>query len=479
MPHSLSARFERITLLLYAAVFIASILTYAWHGLPHTNPQYDNQVIWYAADMREAIKKGTIGTFLTESRKYPLAYVVPYAIGEEIVERAAAMRGSFATQSDGYLLGRFITLLYAAGLFWITWRLSERLTGGRSAALLLSFSILTFMFASAIRPHLPVAFWTAATLAASVRLRDKPDARSQLLAWGSAFCAFATLQSGVFAFIFPLWALVEHPGNVRSWAKPLLIAAVVGLASLAFGYPFVIASLLGAGPDVGVDLGHDVGFALGFGHGWRVVTQLIGSEIVLLAFGAAGARLIWKHPEGRESVWIAIAAYWVSFFAVFAFHSNGMSRFFLCALPLAALAGAVAFDRAPRWLRVAVTVFMMVAYVKFAWLAVQPSTYQQITSFAAGRPGAVGLSVNIPSYFTTIPNDRFPDSPNDGRFLTAVMTEMDKVQLKGGWEECGRFVASRTTNEIVLLWNDTPWALWHVFEAKALGPNAVAFCARD
>jgi hypothetical protein len=136
----------------------------------------------------------------------------------------------------------------------------------------------------------------------------------------------------------------------------------------------------------------------------------------------------------------------------------------------------VAFDRSPRWLRIAAMVFMAAAYAKFGWLAVQPNTYIQASAFAVAREGTIAISTHIPSYFTTIPASRFPASVDNADFSTAIAPDAENVGMPAPWTACAHFVASRTTDEIVLLWNDTPWALWHVFEARALGPNITGFC---
>ena len=59
------SRFERICTSLFVAAYVAAALLYAVHGLPE-NPQYDNQVIWYARDMRESLADGTFGHYLLQ-----------------------------------------------------------------------------------------------------------------------------------------------------------------------------------------------------------------------------------------------------------------------------------------------------------------------------------------------------------------------------------------------------------------------------
>jgi hypothetical protein len=471
----ISQRFERIIYKIFGAAFVISILAYAVHGLP-LNQQYDAQVIYYARDLQQAVMTDTLGEYLVQSRKYPLLYVIPSAITQRIFYALVDLVGIVATDLHGYLLARFTTFLYAIGLFWIQWRLSKKLTGGISGALLLSFSILTFMFASAVRPHLPVAFWTLATVAASLRLFENRSAKNMFLAWGAALFAFGTLQSGIFAFIFPLWAQLRHPADWRSWAKTLPLGAGVAFLALVIGYTFAVKGIFSGQEAVSVDLGHNVEAEYGLTHGWRVLTQLLGSELILLAFAAGGIVRLFQGKGKPHPLWLPVLGYLFLFFAVFMFHSYGMSRFFLPTLPLFALLGASAFDASPRWLKVGVTVFMTVILLKLGWLALQPNTYDHASNFVKKVEGYVAIELGIPFYFTSIPDSRFPLTRESDDYQVMIMTDQAQYDPDDAWTRCAHFIASSSTDNIVLMWNDTPFALWQVLTGKMLGPNISVFC---
>lgn len=456
------------------AAYAVAALAYACHGLD-TNPQYDNQGLTYASDMIEDARDGRLWHFLMQERKYPMAHVLPFAAVEEVL----LVWKDGITKRESFVIGRAVAMLFSLGMFLALWRIAKRLDARREATLLLMASVLVLLFTSAIRPHVPTAFWTLMALLCSIRYREAPSALRALAAFACAGVAFATLQSGLLAFAFPLWALLERPWSARSVAKAGCWALGTAAVAAAVGYPFVLRPLFGRVAQGGADLGHDVGLTfdvVGAPAHW--IPQLVGGEIVLLA--AAGIAVVsMVRRKDYAAPWIPVVlAYCALFFLVFGFHSIAAGRFFIPVLPMFALLAAPWLRSAKPAATAGIAILVVLMAAKLAWLSFVPNTYQDTSAFFATRDGKVG-TVSQPGYFFSIaPDKRVTETDSLADVGTIVVPDYDRADTAkmSKWTPCFRSVASRTTDEIALLWNDTPWALWTLFEASRMGPNMTVYC---
>lgn len=452
--------------------YAVTAVIYAQHGLD-TNPQYDNQGMFYAQELIEELPNGHLGQFLLKERKYPLGHTLPFAVADGFMllwhdEIPLRMMGHIA---------RTVVLLFSLGTFIVLWRIGRRLEGGAESVLLLMTSLLFLLFTSAIRPHVPVTFWTLLTLLASIRLREHPTPVRTFLAFACAGCAFATLQNGLLAFLFPVWALLERPISLRQWitAGAWLIGS--GIIAAIVGYPFIMAPLFG-GSAPSVDLGHEVGLHFNLLMPLHWGSQLLGGDIIVLALATYG---LWRMRRDRSfpAAWMGIVcAYIALYLVIFALHTSAAGRFFMPLLPLCALVAMPSFLRMrPQW-RTIIPIIVLLVCAKFSWLALQPNTYQQVSTFIAMHPGKVG-TVTQPAYFFTIPEEKRVVATDAVASIPMIVIpdyRPDMQEKVAARTPCFHAVSSRTTDDIVLLWNDTPLALWHLFEAISLGPNMTVFC---
>lgn len=470
-------RFDRAFVFLAIAAYAVAVLLYSMHGLD-TNPQYDNQGISYAGDMLEDIQDGRLWPFLMRERKYPMGHILPFAA----VAGTMILAGNDVSNHEAFVIGRVVTMLFALGTFLVLWRIARRLNMEFEATLLLMASVLFLLFTSAIRPHTPTAFWTLLALLCSIRLREYPSVPRAIMAFGSAGLAFATLQSGLFAFIFPLWAMLERPWSKRQLAVAGAWAATsLGLAT-AFGYPYLLRPFVGRMAIAGADLGHDVGLEFNVVAGplhW--IPQFIGSELFVI-IASAVAIVGMKRNRSLPAPWIgAILVYCGVFALAFGFHTITTSRFFIPTLPMLALLGATALHSSKPIVRSALAVVVILVCAKFGWLALQPNTYQLVSEFGKQQQGKIG-TVSQPGYFFDIPQEKQvleTDSLADVSAIVIPDYDDETRSKMSKWTPCLHATASRTTDEIVLLWSDTPWALWHVFEASRFGPNMTVYCVNE
>lgn len=452
-----------------AAAYAIALYAVLRHDLI-SNPQYDNHVIWYAADFVLALQDHTLGDFLLEVRKYPSAYTIPFALTMLLMVQ---MYGSIK-QSAIYLMGREITLGFGLGALGILARLSRKLTGTCAAVLLLASSILWFQFSTAIRPHVPVAFWTLVAFAAAVHLRERRTVLRIVAAFGAAAIAAATLQSGFLAFVFPLWGMLGNRPSRNDILRTILPLGIAGLAALVLGYPFLLSGLLGSqAAHVGVDLGHDVGLTFDLPHLVRIMGTLVIMEPVLALFAGWGIVRIVRKRDVLPPEWIPVIVYLAIFFLLFGLQSISSPRFFLPTLPFLALLGAQAFRHAPCMVRIGTAGVIVLVCIRLTMLAVVPNTFQQAGRDARAFNGPVGF-LGAPSYFYSIQPDKVSDGdPIPGMVLS---TENVSPNLPGEWLLCQRYESGALGNDIVLLWGDAPLTWWYVFTAASMGPRVRAYC---
>lgn len=449
---------------LFLFVTAIAAVTYLFHYVG-INPQYDNQGLWNGIDLLKAMHEGSVAEFLLAVHKYPLFYMLHFTAAFSFTPELAL--------SSVFLIGRLITFAYGCGIVVLLTKVSRKLGVGTDATLLLLTSILFLMFTSAIRPHIPVTFWTLAAFTSSLWMKENPTAPRTALAFGCALFAFCSLQNGLLAFIFPVWGYIYGRWNVRrAMATAAWLAGSMMLA-VPLGYPFLLARLAGVQEDVGIDLGHNVGLHYSFAQGVIVFLQLLGSGPFLFLFGAVGIALVVRHWKSMETWQVPALIYIAIFTALFFFHTSAASRFFLPVLPLLALFGARALRACPDWVRGAMLLFVAVVFARFTWLSTQPNTYQQASAYLAERSGSI-VPAGIPAYFYELPTERFTTTEADAAYM--LIQHDGKTTVDAPWNRCAQFIASTTTDDIVLLWNDTPWAYVEALHARSFGPNIDAYC---
>lgn len=460
--------------LLCAAVAGFAVASYAYvrHDLD-VNPQYDTQVLTYSVELIDAVLDDTLPAYLwSGDRKYPLLYSVPFAATLSPLFDAF----QFTEMYPVHLIARSITLMFGLLTIVLTGLISRRLTGDwKPGVLLLLSSITFFQFMTAIRPHLPLAFWTMLSFYFSLRLREKRRVLLTVLAFGSAFVAIGTLQNGVLALIFPVWG---YMGEHRSNKKLIQVGAIATLTlflGIFVGYSHLIGNMF-AGGGLDATMGHAGGLAFSPTYFLRVALHMMGSEPFVLAFAAVGIFGMWKSRKKRDAMVVPIFVYLVAIFAIFGFYQTADARFFVVTIPLFALLGARTFLKMPQSAQMAFMIFLVAMSARFTWLGLRPSTFQQVNASISTRNGKLGV-LSIPITFFGFDNKQLATGDSD---LTLMVVPGYETRRAGDeWHVCERFTASHFSDEIILLWVDTPWAIWHLFTANALGANLELFCKSD
>jgi hypothetical protein len=468
---------DGILVKLLLVAYAAATFVYGMHALA-TNPQYDNQVMFYADELRAGFRHHEMGKFLATPRKYPLLYVAPFAAAIETVERFH--HGKMLENAAYYGTGRALSIFYAAATLWVLWLLGRRLNGeGMSALILLLTSVLFLLFTSAIRPHIPVTLFTLLAFWYALKLRDDPTRWNTAATFGSAMIAFCTLQSGLVAFVFPAWAyLCVHSGRIGIW-KAAGISALCAALCFPIGYPFALAGLFGADVSTGIDLGHDIGLHFSLLHPFTIAALLLGSGPFILVFAALTMVRVLRGKAALPPGYLPALGVIILFAVLFAFHPISSSRFFLPIVPLLALLGARSFARAPRWAWRSIVLVTILGCLRLSWLALQPNTYQLAGDFAVTKQGLINV-LNQPAYFFPIPEKRIVrDAAMLSDLHTIIIPDYVAGHVPDGLEQCAHMKSSQLTDEIVLLWNDTPWALVELFSARRLGPNLRVYCQKQ
>ncbi len=465
---------QRLSIALALVAYMIATVVYGLHAY-ESNPQYDNQGMRYAQEGVIAATTGTLGTFFLEERKYPLLYALPFAV---TFETMLVVHGGDLSDADLYLASRIISLLFALGTFIVLWRLAKRMKLGTDPVLLLATSLLFLLFTSAIRPHVTVAFWTLLAVLTALRAKERAGISTTALSFACAAVAFATLQSGLFAFIFPLWVVLERPLSLKAIGRCVPWLGFALMFALMIGYPFLLRPLFGLQREGGIDLGHDVGLHFALLQPLRIVWQLLWSEPILFITAAFGLRIV--RSDDTHPLFRPILLYVALYLLTFGFHTISAGRFFLPIFPMLALVGALALHNTPRWVRPTVAGFVILMSLRLTWLAALPNTYADMATFLDSRPPYTVILVQPDEFFPLDRNKLATEREHAPLTNTIVLPDYSDKPLPPmakAWSICHTSHASNTTDEIVLLWNDTPLALWHLFEARRLGPNMRAYCS--
>ncbi len=469
---------NNILFTLACAFFALATVAFLTHDLTR-NQQYDTQVIGYGFAWIEAAENDTAWNWITEvpARKYPMMYVVPFAAvfkaGEMIVGTANL------TFSNIEFLSRFVTLLYSLGTIFFVVQTARLLKLKVSHVLLLLFSsILFFLFETAVRPHGAVACWTIASYYFALRFHQKKMLHWILLSYLMAALAFATLQSGLFAFIFPVWATIFQKTSWKNRGMSAVVCALfVGIAAVV-GYPFLLHGIMHTeGGAIDTSLGHDIAFQflpqIMPGKFWT----LFISETILLVFGITALIAVLRKRHHQLSSLMPIIWYLALFYGVFLMQVITSTRFFLPTFPLLALLGAFAFPVFPRKTATLLSLLIIAMYAQFAWLGFQPGTMEEVSTALLRKPGVVAS--NLPGYFFPLPPGRFATEETQDSIAYAILSTDD---IPRGMPLCGTFLSSPNAaefseNRSPFLWNAVEWPLIFLFQTRALGPNLRVYCA--
>lgn len=468
--------------LLFSVLCVAwAVATFAFltHAL-EKNPQYDTQGIRYAGEFLDALAENKAAKWLTDMppRKYPMGYIAPFAgvyKGLEIVLRGT----DNVTLPMYHLAARIVTLLYTLGTILLLILTARYVKLRQTDVLLLLFSsLLFFLFATAVRPHGAVMFWTILSYYCSLRLRDRLSVARIIFSFAAAACAFMTLQSGIFAFLFPVWAVLQHGFTKKNSAIILCAGAFFFLVGAIGGYPFLLHGILhtqsGA---LDTSLGHDIGFAFTPALIPVKLWSLFISELVLGVFVVMGSIQLFRQQAFRSHPLFPAVCYSAVFLLAFIAQPITATRFFLPLFPLWALIGSMAFIRLPTYVRPALTVCFILVYTQCAYLGFMPDTFDRASDFMRDKTGMI--AVTIPGYFLTLPVERFIQS--DTQLPDATFIVSNQEENLPGIPLCASFISSRyayyfAENKSPFLWNAVEWPLAFVFETRMLGPNLYIYC---
>ncbi len=460
----------RLAVLMYGIALVA----YFFHALD-LNPQFDTQGIRYSLELLSARDQGQLWDWMTQvpPRKYPFLYILPFSLLESF----------FWVSDEGmdmihvHAIARFVTILYALGIFFVLSRITRRLFDDhRAAILLLMTSTNFFLFSTAVRPHMAVAFWMILTFALSYEMKKKPSTLATLLAFGAAACAFATLQSGIFAFLFPVFALFSYDRRLSSLLKAAGWLVGAGAVGLIVGYPFVLRMLSGGaeGATLASGMNHDVGFFLLPQLLPVKLWQLFACDSVLLLAAVFGAWKTWHTKQKTMSILITLSL----FLLVFGMQPITSPRFFIPVLPLLAVLAAPALI-GQRRLQMAIAILCILMFSKLAMLAAQPNTYQRASAFVNAQDGF--LLTRIPTYFLNVPDEKYAKVDQNADRLFFLLKEDERIPEVEALPLCASFLATslpteRLVSNYMFLWQEVEWPLLYLAGTKSLGINLRMYC---
>lgn len=498
--------------------WVAAALVMLAHNVK-MNPQADTQMIAFSLQFLKSMGSGDVANALLAVRKYPLLPVAVLAllqgIAAALLFAAGAARSvadltalAFLDPAAFVLTARLFVFGSAVATLLLTWRIAARLLpkGGYGAPLLLCSSILFLTFATSVRPHALVVAMVLLALFTALGLAERKGWKRELLAFAAAGLAFATLQSGFFSCIFPVWAYACRNGKIE-WHRflhprlPLLIL-VAFLVSLITGYTFLLAPLFGHGTEIGFGLGNtDMNRQPWNGAGFSsLATLLIGSEPLILIAAIAGIVLILRDRRSAHPMLWGILLFIACFTVFFGSHGNSPPRFFLPLLPLLAILGARALQ-ASRILAAAAVILSLAIGARLVMLGVQPDNYQRATAFIREHTRGP-IASQIPPYYLDIPPARagireptmererfFKDldhdlegarvfiPQNDWRRATVFLGFEWSIPdaMKTSWTRCASFpFPGRSDNGF--LWGEVDGAIVRLFLTRAFGPPLEVYC---
>ncbi len=522
---------RRITAIIAFCAFALAATAFLFHDLA-VNRQVDTQMLSYAFQMMDAMRSGHSGDALLAVHKYPLIgpliliIVNGVTLGVMLIFGAipsvAGMREYVLGEPAAvYFVSRAVILVSAIGTMILLTDISRRVFKGRDvhhlgASMILCGSLLFILFSTAIRPHMLVTFFTVLTFWASLRLVERKSQANQILAFGSALLAFCTLQSGLIAFIFPLWAVATEKEKFE-WRRLLTLRTLITLIVFAvlstiIGYTYLWNIPLGNPVSIGYDLGNDYIVSqpswTGMGF-WVLIKTMMGSELILFVCAAAGVLFLLcaKNPHpgplpaGRGSLFV-VCLYLAIYVLIFGVYAGTSPRFFLPILPFLALLGAPVISKyLPAW--IAVAVLTVAVNARMAYLAFIPDSYRITQEFLIEKAKGASIASNIPAYMLGIPPTRASiKDPNGAReeYIASLdhdlpdarsyipMLQKEKADVivwrKGPMEDLPELpdrkscfdVRPSDTDDEVFHWAESDWQILFLLNAERMGPTIRVFC---
>lgn len=512
---------QRIAIALMVLLWVAAACVMLFHN-PESNPQNDTQMIPYALQFLRSLGTGHVADAFFAMRKYPLLPVMTLASFDAVttgilfvtgyVSNIAQLTSVAILQPAPFVFtARLFVLLSAIVSVVLVMKIVKKLWPGISSLFvvpLLLSSVLFFIFATSVRPHIPSIAMTLLTLAASFSLMKSKSTRNEFFAFGAAALAFATLQNGIFAFIFPVVAWISDADRIqlkRLLLPRLPILIVLGLfAASLLGYLYLWGPLFGYGAQFGLGLGStDLDYHPWNGKGFRsLVVLLLGGEPLLLIAGTLGIVSVFTQRKKMHPMLWSVCMYIGAYILFFGLNDVSPQRYFLSILPFLAILGAPVLlkYRSLFWATVLLGCFVSIRFLMLGSLA---DTYQQAAAFLREQTTGA-IASQVPAYFLGIPPTRASiDTPSTEteRFLASLPAEatgarpfvsMDEWQKASvvvvypwtvpqellQWSLCQSIVSAPVTDS-VLLWGETDWALWVLLRAKALGPSISIYCKEE
>ncbi len=268
--------------------------------------------------------------------------------------QAMALEEHLAHAGGLHVLIRSIVAVFSVLMIPATWLLARRLFGpgwALFATALVALSLLNLDYGQQARPHSFAAPFTALTVAAAVRLRNRPDLLSWALCGLAAGLAIAALQSGV-AVLLPLAAAFAlRDKNSRRWLEPraLVALAIVAVFVRVF-WPF--AFMPSEGAETGIAEGtirvsdQTMAFSEFTGEGFPTVFLTLWYYESVTFVLAAGGLVVWllslarrrgQGLSGRGKDVLVMLAYALPYLLVIGMHERAQQRFVVQLLPYAAL----------------------------------------------------------------------------------------------------------------------------------------------
>lgn len=470
----LSLQSERSLKILFVAAmacYVFACVAFYFHAYD-VNPQSDTQGIRYAAQAVNALHDGAFWQWLVAlpARKYPMLYVAPFSILFELIG------GSGALLPSEHLVARALTLLYAAGIFFLLRKQSLKMFGeSRCAILLLFTSINFFMFATAVRPHMAVAFWTLLTYILSLHMREKKSLPWMLATFTSAGVAFATLQSGLLAFIFPILASLSEQRSPSNILKTVACTFIFFAAFLFIGYPFYLLLFSGHGPgSFDLSMGHDTGFQFFIQIIPAKMWMLIASDVILCLFAILSIPAMRREKSEYGPMMIYVAV----FLIIFGMQEITSIRFFLPVLPFLALMGSKLL-RGLRWAQLGLLVCIILAYARLGVLGIKQNTFQQAS--AAMMESTALLATNVPPYYLNLPDEKYALNSTPPSSVNLLLRPNEHSTLPVPTKICNTFTATdwptaAAGTSYMFFWNDMQWPQFYLPGTKALGINMRLVC---
>jgi hypothetical protein len=228
-------------------------------------------------------------------------------------------------------IARWLVLLFGTLTPWVVAR-AARAAGLASGALVAGFlvatSLLHLQLSTHERPWVPMSFFIALAMWASIRAATSTSPRALVLATLAASLAFATHPAGLFALGLPGLAWLQSPigwrgRDLRSRLSTAVLCGVLFAAlALVVGYPYLVvhgrtpASAEIGGGAADVNLGA-MSAVLRFR--WATFERLsmvfLGYEPVLLALGLAGLWPAVRRQATRgPTLWLLAWSGWFLFY---------------------------------------------------------------------------------------------------------------------------------------------------------------------